>query len=358
MFIGDLNIDLSIPNNDRNHFLENICDTFDLTNIVNGKTCFMSEKGTSIDVMLTNKPRSFFKTYTIETGLSDHHKLILTFLRSHFSNKLKPKNIVYRDVKNIDFAKFENDVANIPYEELHRFPDSYTGFSTLFKCVVDRHAPTKTKIIRGNNKPFMNKELSKALKTKSRIKNKYNKWRSRGNYLEWQSIKRKCNYLTWKAEKEHFEKILSNGVVTNKELWEKVKPALSRKYDKFQSDITLKEANNIVNDNIEVSEILNKQYVNIVEVSTGTAPITQGCIDLSNKFTMRPYIEKIVENYKNHPSIIKIKEEVQSLNLPAFNIPLAQTEDIEKLLKQIDTKKAAGPGLILPVTCQTCCSPY
>ena len=68
----------------------------------------------------------------------------------------------------------------------------YTGFVTLFKSIVDRHAPIKKKILRGNNKPFMNLELSKAIKDKSRIRNKYNKWRSRENYLKWQNIKKKC----------------------------------------------------------------------------------------------------------------------------------------------------------------------
>lgn len=94
IFIGDLNIDLKIPHHDEKHFLEDLCDVFDLTNLVKGKTCFMSLVGSSIDVMLTNKPRSFYKTNTIETGLSDH-KLVVTFLRSHQSFKLKPKNITY-----------------------------------------------------------------------------------------------------------------------------------------------------------------------------------------------------------------------------------------------------------------------
>ena len=349
LFIGDLNIDLKIPNHDKKHFLEDICDAFDLTNMVKGKTCFMSTEGSSIDVMLTNKPRSFFKTYTIETGLSDHHKLILTFLRSHYSNKLKAKKIIYRDIKNINYEQFEYDIATLPMDEIHRFPDPYTGFSTLFKSIVDRHAPIKTNIIRGNNKPFMNKELGKALKTKSRIKNKWNKWRSRENFLEWQKIKKKCNYLTWKAEKDHFEKILSNGVITNKELWDKVKPALSHKYDKFQSDIILKEGECLISDDVKVSEILNNQYINIVEISTGSAPSSQGSIDLASKEAMKSYIDKVVTHYEKHPSIITIKEHIQNLNIPPFKIPLAQTEDIDILLKQIDVKKAAGPDLILPV---------
>ena len=75
LFIRDLNIDLKIPNHDKKHFLEDVCDAFDITNLVKGKTCFMSSEGSSIDVMLSNKPRYFYKTSIIETGLSDHHKL-------------------------------------------------------------------------------------------------------------------------------------------------------------------------------------------------------------------------------------------------------------------------------------------
>jgi hypothetical protein len=83
----------------------------------------------------------------------------------------------------------------------------------------------------------MNKELSKALKDKSRIKNKANKWRSRENYLKLQEIKKKCKYLVFKAEKEHLEKVLSNGYMTNKEFWKHFGPALSDKYANNHADI-------------------------------------------------------------------------------------------------------------------------
>ena len=35
--IGDLNIDLSVPNNDKENLLENLCDSYDLTNIMKKK---------------------------------------------------------------------------------------------------------------------------------------------------------------------------------------------------------------------------------------------------------------------------------------------------------------------------------
>ena len=75
----DLNIDILGNMNDHYNYLSNLCDTFSLNNLIKGKTCFKVDSGTSVDVTLTNRPRSFHKTSIIETGFSDHHNIILSF---------------------------------------------------------------------------------------------------------------------------------------------------------------------------------------------------------------------------------------------------------------------------------------
>ena len=59
--IGDVNIDISDKRKDNNNFLSDLCGIFSLQNIIIGKTCHKSNKGTSIDIMLTNRPRSFIR---------------------------------------------------------------------------------------------------------------------------------------------------------------------------------------------------------------------------------------------------------------------------------------------------------
>ena len=76
--MGDLNIDTSVKTKYTLFYLSDLCSTFSLKNIVTGKTCFKKTTSTSIDILLTNRPRSFLKTGIFETGLSDHHKLILS----------------------------------------------------------------------------------------------------------------------------------------------------------------------------------------------------------------------------------------------------------------------------------------
>ena len=40
----------------------------------------MKNHESTIDLFLTNKPKSYFKTHATEARLSDYHKLISTFL--------------------------------------------------------------------------------------------------------------------------------------------------------------------------------------------------------------------------------------------------------------------------------------
>ena len=90
---------------DTNNYLCNFIDAFSLTNIVNSKTCLTNLNRTLLDIMLTSKPKPFCKTCTIETGLSDCHKMIVTFFRASFKRILS-KNIVYRDNKYFSQNEF------------------------------------------------------------------------------------------------------------------------------------------------------------------------------------------------------------------------------------------------------------
>ena len=57
--IGDLNIDVSDPNNDWNNYLADFVDTFSLSNLINRKTCHKNLSGTAIHIILTNRPNYF-----------------------------------------------------------------------------------------------------------------------------------------------------------------------------------------------------------------------------------------------------------------------------------------------------------
>ena len=67
---GDFNIDTSSKNCNKFKQFADFCHTFDLTNLINVKTCFKSATSqSSLDFILTNRPRSFKKQPLLPQGL-------------------------------------------------------------------------------------------------------------------------------------------------------------------------------------------------------------------------------------------------------------------------------------------------
>ena len=125
-----------------------------MSNLVHFPTCFMSEANPStIDLIITNKPKSFQNTTGVSTGISDFHKMVLTSMKTTFPKAVR-KEIIYRDMKNFDENAFKRDLK----EELKK-PSltNYALFEEIFENVLERHAPKKKKMQRANHKPYVTK---------------------------------------------------------------------------------------------------------------------------------------------------------------------------------------------------------
>ena len=104
LIIGYLNTNMSEPS------LNEFCQTYNLESIVNKPICFKNPKNPScIDLMLTDKQESFLKVKTVETGLSDFHKILVSVFKTSFKKK-KPKIVTYRDYKRFDNGKFRESL--------------------------------------------------------------------------------------------------------------------------------------------------------------------------------------------------------------------------------------------------------
>ena len=99
IIIGDFNLEPS--NTTLKHFL----DSNGLHNLIKGHTCF-KDKGSLIDLILTSRKFSFKNTQSFETGLSDHHHMVCTMLKTTFQ-KSKLKQLIYIDFKTsiLKFSK-------------------------------------------------------------------------------------------------------------------------------------------------------------------------------------------------------------------------------------------------------------
>ena len=93
IFMGDFNMTSCDP------ILSQFLDTFALSPLNTDPTCSKYSKNPScIDLLLTNFKSSFMKTNIFETGISDHHKIISTIMKLHFTRG-SPKT-KYHDLLN------------------------------------------------------------------------------------------------------------------------------------------------------------------------------------------------------------------------------------------------------------------
>ena len=185
----------------------------------------------------------------------------------------------------------------------------------------------------------MTRELSKAIMTKSKVKNSYVKWPSRENFVAYKKAKNKCNSLTRKAKRKFFKEATKSGVMSNRTFWKTVKPFLTNKGCMTNDGISIEKDGDIVKDEKVLVELFNKNYLNIVEISSGKKPPSLGNCEDSTQDDAT--VDKIISKYSSHPSVHKIKREF-SID-KEFELAYASAKDINQIIKSLNINKAKGP---------------
>ena len=128
LLLGDFNEEISHP------YMSTFITSFSLHSLILKPTCFKSTRGRCIDLILTNKNRSFMKSNSFETGLSDYHELIYTMFKTSYI-KLKPKIINYRSFRHFTVEEFRKDlIAKLSKTENSDFDDYMHGIRISHRC--------------------------------------------------------------------------------------------------------------------------------------------------------------------------------------------------------------------------------
>ena len=315
---GDMNLE---PENvDMVDFLELNC----LYNHMKHKTCWKSERGSCIDLIISNRKFSIFNTGTFETGLSDHHSLIYCMLKTTFV-KLPPKVVNYRNWKNFVDIQFKAELNTL----LNKNISNYAEFENIFKSVINRHAPIKTKILRGNNQPHVTKDLRKAIMKRSKLKNIANRTKNPEDIARYRRQRNLVVGMNRQAKKSFF----SNHAHTNTSFWKTIKPFFNSKSAPLGERLLIVENEEVISDSSKIASIFNA-YFNTIATNLDIPPIPGENIE-----DLDP-LSTATAKYARHPSILKIKSMFHCHN---FELK-AVTRDtmIKEILSLNPGKKVSG----------------
>jgi hypothetical protein len=319
IIIGDLNYDLL---SDKAKPLLDLCDIFDLKNIVKNPTCNTIHGTSLIDVILTNRPTLFKNTNVYPCSVSDCHCMILTQMKISVQRKYA-KSVKYRSMKTLNNQDFVKDIVS---EHLERCVDqdsvhnAWKMFQDGLSAVIDIHAPIKNKCVRAVRAPFMNSTLRKAIMHRNKLHNIYLKHKSAANWELYRMQRNLCVSIRRKSVCSYFYKNCRDGPAGGAKFWKTVKPFLTNKGGISTEEIILNENNKIINNLEEVVEIFNKYYVNVAS-NIG--------IDLD------------LENLREHTSVNAIRENC-TLSRPSFEFIHVTSTEVGKIINSIKTNKAIG----------------
>ena len=235
-------------------------DQYGSKNIVKGPTCFKSvDNPTTIDLILTNNPRSFWNTKSFPNSISDFHALVTTVLNLKYV-KSEPKEVTYRKYKNFDLDNFQRDLFVV----FSSGCDDYDTFESMFLSTLNLHAPLKKKVIRSNQTPYMTKALRKAMMKRQELQTKYFKSKS---VEDLKNFRKQNNYASrlYKKEKKRFYNSLDNkNLLDNKKFWKYIKPFFSDKV-RCGNKITLVDKDEIITADNNLADTFNDFFTKAVQ---------------------------------------------------------------------------------------------
>ena len=127
--------------------------------------------------------------------------------------------------------------------------------------------------------------------------------------------------------------------MSNKNFWKTVKPFISNKTNRNESDIILIENNKVIKDRKNVANTLNKYFISIAEYTAGRK------ITALPSHNMEISISEIINKYENHISIQNIRN--KKLN-STFTFEKTTSTNIRQLIRQLNSRKPMGIDTIPP----------
>ena len=156
--------------------------------------------------------KSFQHTHSFPRGLSDHHNLVVTVLKSTFG-KEKSNIRYYRDCGKFDNAVFKTELR----EALIRVErHDYKCFEQAFLSLLNLHAPMKSKKQRANHKSYMTKTLCKAIMKQSELASKYHKTKNTKDYNNYKKHRNFCSKLYKIERKKCYNNLNIKYITDNK----------------------------------------------------------------------------------------------------------------------------------------------
>ena len=176
-------------------------------------------------------------------------------------NKYQPKIVNHRSYKTCSSETHRATLMDDLSKEIFINNDyGFHRFGHISLGALNKHARIKKKYALGNQMPFFNNQLSKAIMTRTKLRHIFlQKWseENRKSYTKQRNV---FVSLLIKTKKRYYKNLNEKSAIDNKLFWKAVKPLLSYKVAR-KDKIHLIKNNELVKTDLETAEVSNNfQY--------------------------------------------------------------------------------------------------
>ena len=149
-----------------NNLMKSFCENYALKNVIKQLTCYRNPSNlTYRDLILPNLPRSFKSTNVIGAALSDSNMMTLTVMRKAFKT-FQPK-LTMGPMSIFQMEHIRKFLINkLSQESFVNNDHAFQRFYDMIFAAFNKYALCKIKHARGDQMPFFDKKLMKAIITR------------------------------------------------------------------------------------------------------------------------------------------------------------------------------------------------
>ena len=271
--LGDLNCDVSrTPHHCHTKRLFSLASNYNMKQFIEKPTRVTANSSSTIDLLFSSNSNRVQFCDVVPITVSDHFMIIASL------GKIKPppsqhKYVTYRDFKKMDSSAFYNDLDNLSWSAVLSETDAeiaYNKLISIYKDVLNVHAPIKRKRIRKKSAPWINEQILTMMKERDASKEKA---RLTGDPQDWCKYKQLRNRVTAKRRKfkrEYVTRTILENTGNSGEIWKllgKILPS-NKKHDSLKS---LNINGRDITDSKEIADYMNDYFANITKKLKDTA---------------------------------------------------------------------------------------
>jgi len=129
------------------------------------------------------------------------------------SNSGKFSYWILASIRYFRVEDFETDLENSLHTTNYV---NYQLFHSVTETVLQKHAPLKQRVIRGNNKPQLKSDLRKAIMTRTRLKDRATKSGSEEDYKKYERQRNVIVGMNRKAKPDFYHSVDVNTIENDK----------------------------------------------------------------------------------------------------------------------------------------------